>query len=147
MWGGNPLSYVDKLGLDYECTYSQASGWITCLGRGNDEGKSIAEKCYAGKGDDKNNPASNDKVAKGPITRGDWYIGNSDSSKGPVTIDLHPSGDNSVHNTNRDGTTFRMHGDSADNPGSASEGCIICSRPTRDKLDESKGVIHVTPFQ
>jgi len=76
---------------------------------------------YAGAGVHKNRPASQNLPNRGPIPRGAWTIGGYTNSKGPLTITLTAKA-----GTNTFGrSAFRIHGDSIQSPGTASEGCII----------------------
>lgn len=52
---------------------------------------------------------------------------------GPCSIPLTPDADNAMHG--RDG--FYMHGDTDEMNQTASSGCIIMSRPTRDMVNAS----------
>jgi RHS repeat-associated protein len=135
----NPIMLYDLLGLAWDCTFIQSTGQLSCTD--DQTGDSVYEKCYSGsesKGG-KNNPDKQDDEYDGPIPRGDWGIGSHDESKGPVTIDLIPKAGNDVYSNGRGPWTFRMHGDSQESPGDASEGCIICSRKTRDTLTNGAG--------
>jgi len=142
---GNPMYWIDALGLKVSCTYSQSTGRLKCKDDDSGEDK-VDAKCYAGSesGGGKNKPEKQGERNNGPLPRGDWGIGKTDSSKGPLTIDLHPKNNNDVFKTNRDPNSFRVHGDSSANPGNASEGCIICNKPTRETLSSEGGTIKVT---
>jgi len=139
--GGNPVNLVDQLGLSWSCQLEQSTGHIVCYDDETGQKTVDDAKCYSGKGEDKNNPDSNDKVSKGPTPRGDWKVGDRYNSKhtGPDTIYLTPLPGNSVFGTNRDPTTFRMHGDSMKRPGDASEGCIVCGAKTRNTIYKNDG--------
>jgi hypothetical protein len=84
---------------------------------------------YSGHGEGKNNPTMEAVKAVGPIPCGMWKItGVKDSANtGPFSILLEPVG-HDAHGR----TLFRMHGDSASDPGNASHGCIIMRRVTRE---------------
>jgi hypothetical protein len=56
---------------------------------------------------------------------------------------LTPDKENSIHKTNRDPKSFRVHGDSRKNPGDASEGCIVCDKETRKLIKNTGGIITV----
>lgn len=107
--------------------YSQRTGEISnngiMIGRG-----------YSGLGLGKNNPHMQNVGFTGPIPRGVYCIGRAYNSigKGPVTMKLTPVGHNALGRTD-----FRIHGDSIDHPGKASTGCIILSRPIREKIANS----------
>jgi uncharacterized protein RhaS with RHS repeats len=136
---GNPISYADPTGLSWSCMYEQSTGHIVCYDDKTGKKTWDDNKCYSGKGDDKNKPESQDKPFAGPIPRGEWDARAPYDSKktGPLTIPLIPrSGDTSAGGT-RDDNTFRMHGDNKDH--TASEGCIICNRKTREAIDKNDG--------
>ncbi|MCG3171196.1 MAG: hypothetical protein CALGDGBN_02791 [Pseudomonadales bacterium] len=143
----NPLYWIDPLGLDVSCTYSQSAGRLVCHDTNTGQKKVDDSSCYSGSqgGGGKNDPSKQDQRDVGPIPRGGWDIGNHDSSKGPLTIDLIPQPGNDVFNMNRDPNSFRVHGDSSQHPGDASEGCIVCGRSTRSTLVNEGGSITVTP--
>lgn len=85
---------------------------------------------YSGKNAHKNRPSSQSIPNHGPIPRGNWTIGGYTSNKGPLTIALTPK-----PGTNTFGrTSFRIHGDSIGNPGTASDGCIILQLGTRQAI-------------
>ncbi len=135
----NPIMFFDVLGLAWDCTYVQSTGQISCID--DQAGESVYEKCYSGSedGGGKDDPDKQDDKGNGPIPRGEWDIGPDDNSKGPITIDLDPKPGNDVFSNGRKPYSFRMHGDSRKNPGKASEGCIVCSRKTRDDLTNGSG--------
>lgn len=93
---------------------------------------------YAGAGSGKNNPAAETQKAIGPIPRGFWRIAAPYNSArtGPYTIPVYKLDD--IPSDDVDAITgrsaFRIHGDSASRPGTASEGCIILSRPVRQAI-------------
>jgi hypothetical protein len=110
-------------------TWDQSSGTLSRNGQ-------VVGRGYAGHGAGKNNPAMQDSVKVGPIPAGLWrMVGVKDSPKtGPFTIVLEPEpGTNTLGRSE-----FRVHGDSRKAPGTASEGCIILDRATRDKLWQSR---------
>lgn len=109
--------------------YQQSTGNLY-----NHHGDIIASG-YSGKGIDKNNPESEQLKAKGPIPRGLWVIGDPYKSKkiGPFALPLYEH----LHNAHGR-TYFRIHGDSIGAPGTASLGCIILGRYTREQIHKSK---------
>ena len=140
----NPTMFFDVLGLAWDCIYVQSTGRISCID--DQTGESVYEKCYSGSEDrgGKDDPDKQDDKDNGPIPRGEWGIGPYDDSKGSITIDLDPKPGNDVFFNGREPYTFRMHGDSQNNPGKVSEGCIVCSWKTRDALTNgSGGIIYV----
>jgi hypothetical protein len=93
---------------------------------GGDEGKSP---------EGKNNPSMQDVPRVGPLPQGKYKFGTPvpQSHLGPFAIPLIPSPDNQMFE--RD--DFYCHGDTIDNPGSASEGCIILARTIRNMIAAS----------
>lgn len=89
---------------------------------------------YSGHGDQKNDPAAEAITAEGPIPRGAWKIGAPYDSKsvGPFALRLEPVG-HDAHGR----SAFRIHGDSASQPGQASHGCIILPRGIREQIARS----------
>jgi hypothetical protein len=94
---------------------------------------------YSGFKNGKNNPKMQTVHDVGPIPRGFWHIGHAHDSlhTGPVTMDLLPYP--GTETFGRD--LFRIHGDSKSDPGNASHGCIILSRPLREIISNSN--IHI----
>lgn len=115
--------------------------WIYVQSTGNfydPEGK-LLEKGYSGRHDKdgagkflyRDNPDAEAESFKGPIPRGMWKIGGYTSTVGPLTITLTPVGHNAHGRTD-----FRIHGDNSTR--TASEGCIILGRTTRQTVVNSK---------
>ena len=79
-----------------------------------------------------NNPADEWLMDIGPIPEGKYTFGDpvEHSNLGPFAIPLLPDSNNNMHG--RGG--FYCHGDTAALDHSASEGCIIMSRGTRDAM-------------
>lgn len=103
--------------------YSQSTGnWW------DDRGELLATG-YSGQGNGKNNPKMQAIRNVGPIPRGLYIIGMPYKSKtaGEFFLPLIPSGHNAFGRT-----AFGAHGDSLKAPGTASEGCIILPRATRE---------------
>ena len=92
------------------------------------------ESGYSGRGKGKNNPDEQCVVDEGPIPRGWWSIKPA-TNNGPtkLSLPLEPDGNTDTCGRSR----FFIHGDSITNPGGASHGCIIFSRPTREKINAS----------
>ncbi len=113
--------------------YEQSTGNVyntsgTCIGTG-----------YSGKGEDKNNPASEGGFARGPIPCGIYSIEGppyTSSTHGPYVLHLIPDKETKdrILKLGRQPYTFLMHGDSKLAPGTASEGCIIQSRMVREQV-------------
>ena len=108
--------------------YNSRSGKLTTLA-----GPTVIEVGYSGAGAGKNNPDMQNVPDVGPIPRGAWTIVGMSlvtADHGPCVLRLAPRIDTETYG--RDG--FLIHGDSISAPGSASKGCIILSRPTREKI-------------
>jgi len=84
-----------------------------------------------------NNSILQDKHNIGPIPKGNWKFVSAPYNSihtGNYTLDIESEG-----NTNTFGRSgFKMHGDSLDNPGYASEGCIIMPYDVRVIVYKSK---------
>lgn len=98
-------------------------------------GQVLDSSGYSGKGTAKNDPDQQCVVDQGPIPRGTYTIGGAiDHPRlGPVAIPLTPDPGNNM--CNRSG--FYIHGDKASDPGNASDGCIIVSRPSRETINSN----------
>ena len=91
---------------------------------------------YSGYGEGKNNGEFEKVHDVGPIPRGTWVIMKPsyfDNKLGQVVMKLIPVGFSAY-----DRTSFRIHGDSIKSPGTASHGCIVISRPIREKIASSQ---------
>lgn len=88
---------------------------------------------YAGKYTGKNNPDMQDVHGTGPLPVGIYRIGDAYDHPhlGPITMNLTPDPANQMFG--RD--LFRIHGDSIDNPGFASDGCIVLNHGYRVAID------------
>lgn len=119
--GGNPIRFVDPTGLI--CYYRQSTGAIRCEDANGNEYYSADG--YSGRGESRNNPEAQGRRDQGPIPRGRWQVGpwQNNPRTGRNTSVLLPEADNECHDTGRDCTSFRAHGDNAAND--ASTGCII----------------------
>lgn len=107
--------------------YDQKTGEIM-----TDDGTVIG-KGYAGNGKGKNNPAMESVKMIGPLPRGIYIIGEPINSPhtGPYSIPLTPNPKNVMYG--RSG--FMIHGDSIDNPGTASNGCIVLPHTIRVQIN------------
>lgn len=110
-------------------TYSQSTGEM----RGADG--SLLASGYSGKGDGKNNPAMERIPDVGPIPAGLYHINPPIDTieHGPFVLTLIPNEWNEMF----DRGGFLIHGDSVEHPGEASEGCIVLSRPARERIAET----------
>jgi Protein of unknown function (DUF2778) len=106
-------------------TYSQSTGKLT---KG---GKTVATG-YSGSGAAKNKPDQEGVANSGPIPKGKYRIGRAKTSvrTGPVVMDLSPTGHTALGRS-----AFQIHGDNKTR--SASHGCIILDRATRQLINKS----------
>jgi len=106
-------------------TYSQTTGALTHNG-------DLVGHGYSGYGAGKNNSAMQTVRAVGPIPEGYYRIGAPHHSDhvGNFAMSLTP--EQGTQTFGRD--AFFLHGDSTKHPGSASNGCIIMDRITREKV-------------
>ncbi len=131
----NPLTRIDSTGLEwfYDQTtgrmvrkvYAPFTGWMPV----DDVGSG-----YAGTGDGRNNPATDDQPNVGPLPKGAYFMGEPHKSKktGNYTLDLTPDPQNDMHHQDK----FRIHGNNSDHD--ASTGCIVLPLPARQKIWNSK---------
>lgn len=125
------LCVIDTaVAADKEFVYVQKTGRLTL------DGKEVG-KGYSGNGNGNNNPAKEKEKNVGPIPAGLWTIGKAftHDAKGPLVMRLTPDG-HAAHG--RDG--FLIHGDNKKMDGTASEGCIILGKNTRQTIANS-GVV------
>lgn len=96
---------------------------------------------YSGNGEGKNNPKMENIKSVGPLPKGKYFIGEPYNSKntGKYTLPLIPDDRNEMYGR----SAFAIHGDSINEPGTASHGCIILSRDIREKIHNSKDKIIV----
>jgi hypothetical protein len=94
---------------------------------------------YSGHGLGKNNPSAEAVHDIGPIPAGLWRIGEPFDSEdhGPFALRLEAMAGTLTHG--RSG--FLMHGDAVKAPGTASKGCIVQPRSTREAVAESSDKI------
>lgn len=106
-------------------TYSQSTGILW------DDSGVILDRGYSGSCAAKNNPSRERERDLGPIPRGLYVIGApyNSGNVGKYALPLIPSGHNAHGRTH-----FLIHGDSVSEPGSASKGCMIFNRATREKI-------------
>jgi hypothetical protein len=90
---------------------------------------------YAGRGVGKNNPLMQNVSNVGPLPAGTYTIESpvDTETHGLYVLWLTPDPMNEMFGR----TGFGIHGDSIDNPGNASEGCIVLPRITREAIWES----------
>jgi hypothetical protein len=111
-------------------TYAQSTGRLT-----DPEGVPLANG-YSGRGAGLDNPSAQATVDVGPIPAGQWTIGaffDDPGGKGPMVCHL-----TACKGTETFGRTgFMIHGDNTQANHSASEGCIVLSRPLREQIAAS----------
>lgn len=117
-------------------TYEQISGKL------RDPDGNVVGIGYSGAGTGKNNPAMQNVVDVGPIPVGTYTIVGPPiitKEHGPYVLKLVPDENTSLLITSygRDPATFLLHGDSIPHPGTASEGCVIQDRMTRERVNAS----------
>jgi hypothetical protein len=111
--------------------YSQSSGNLLFV---NEKGEvSQISVGYSGSQLYQNNPDAQHIKNNGPIPRGEYQITLVDNHKGPYSIALSPQDDNEMF----DRSSFMIHGDNSKGDKSASQGCIILDRATRERITES----------
>lgn len=107
-------------------TYAQKTGDLMHGGEKIDTG-------YSGCDSGKNNPDMQAVPDVGPIPQGDWIISGppvNTGEHGPFVLTLTPA--DGTDTFGRSG--FLIHGDKIGAPGTASKGCIILARPTREQI-------------
>ena len=112
-----------------EWTYIQRTGHLI-----DPDGELFASG-YAGNGAGLNNPAMQFVVRIGPLPVGRYTIGEpyDHPRLGPLTVNLTPDAGNDM----RGRAAFRIHGDNARGDRSASQGCIVTNRQTRQDIVDS----------
>jgi len=142
---GAPLWRIDPFGLDWE--YEQRTGRLyRCTT--NEDGtttRTFVETGYSGSGAGLNNPAQEGVRDVGPIPAGSYRMGAGFRSPntGPMAIPLNPINHNALGRTH-----LQCHGDNRQRNQTASTGCIVMSRATRDAMNASTGddrILRVVP--
>jgi Tlde1 domain len=97
----------------------------------------VTTDAYSGSGPGKNNPDMQGVRNVGPIPQGAYTISEpfdlDGGPHGPYVLKLTPDPANVMFG--RSG--FLIHGDSKENPGSSSEGCIVAPRSIREAIAKS----------
>jgi len=111
--------------------YLQATG--ACYVEDADFNRSLIGRGYSGAPDCRNKPECEGEVSKGPIPRGVWRIGRPYDHKrlGPCCVPLSPV-KLEAGRLEHERSGFFIHGDNSRGDGSASSGCIILPRQTRE---------------
>lgn len=115
--------------MELDLVYNQASGCMYLCDQ--DDSRCLLARGYSGHGEHINKPVSQWLVAKGPIPRGVWKIGRPIHHQrlGPVSLPLTPFGHDACGRSE-----FFIHGDNSRGDRSASSGCIILPRSTREAI-------------
>jgi hypothetical protein len=110
-------------------TYSQKTGQL-CDPDGN-----VIETGYAGAQPYVNQPSAEWREDLGPLPTGTYTIEAAfdHANLGPCSMPLTPSPANTMYGR----SAFYIHGDTAEMNQTASTGCVIMSRATRDMIDAS----------
>lgn len=108
--------------------YQQSTGELSHNG-------AIVGVGYSGHDEYKNCPEAQNIPDLGPIPVGNYTLGPpfTHPHTGPLTMRLSPEPGNDMYGR----AGFLCHGDSLGSPGSASNGCIVMSRPIRLQMAES----------
>lgn len=95
----------------------------------------LAGTGYAGSPQGRNNPDMESVALTGPLPRNTYSIGAPHDSPhtGKYTLNLTPIGSGNMFGR----SNFRIHGDSLEHPGTASEGCIILPLSLRRQIWDS----------
>jgi len=136
----NPLYWIDPIGLTVTCVYDSSSGRLTCTDDTTGQ-QSVDEICYSGAPNAVNDPSQQDVPFVGPIPIGDYLIGTGVGNRGtgPQSLPLTLAPNNTLFPSTRDPNSFLVHGDNSQGNQSASQGCVICSRGTRDTINAAGG--------
>ncbi len=124
-------------------TYEVTTGWMS------KDGAKLA-KGYSGAPGAKNDPYKQEIHNTGPLPEGSYTIAPpvDTPTHGPCVMWLTPDAGNEMFGR----SSFGIHGDSIESPGTASEGCIILPRFARDRIaeglaqDNSLQVVPVIPI-
>jgi lipoprotein-anchoring transpeptidase ErfK/SrfK len=142
----DPINLIDSTGLDW--IYSQSTGQMThpVDGGSPDGGATVVDTGYSGHGNGVNNSAMQREAGTGPIPQGTYTIqpqqdnvtANGTSLPGSMRITM-PDGGSTLINLPDGGTRsgFLIHGDNPQGNRTASNGCIILQRSTRDQIGSS----------
>lgn len=120
-------------------TYSQNTGELTHNGV-------VVRVGYSGHGEGLNNPAMQDVHMVGPAPQGIYSIEHAQThlKLGPYAMRLDPSAQNEMFGR----AGFFIHGDNADMNHTASDGCLIFDRDTRQgvaaAVNQGDNILHIT---
>lgn len=128
---GSPVQYIDPAGTEHY-TYSQSTGQLA-----DSRDNAVGQPGYAGRGAGCNNPDAQNVVNTGPAPRGSYTVGTprDDREMGRRAIPLIPTPETRASfPRDRNPDSFYAHGDNSRRNNTASEGCLILPRATRDQL-------------
>jgi RHS repeat-associated protein len=135
--GNRPSLLSDPLGLYW--WYNQASGQLYEINPGA-QPVAVGRNGYAGGNQGQNpegvnNPALQHLQNVGPLPEGHYTIGQAyyHPKLGAVTMNLDPLPSTHMYGRN----LMRIHGDNSSQNQSASQGCIVQNRPTRNRINNS----------
>lgn len=113
--------------------YKQSTGELTLIGENYE---TVEGHGYSGFEAGKNNPAMQDIPCVGPIPQGSYMIRGAINSPthGPLAMPLVPAASNQMFGRSE----FLIHGDSIEDPGNASRGCIILPHDVRVAINASE---------
>ncbi len=138
--GGDPLDYIDLLGLNWHI--SQSTGQV------RDDHGNIIGQSYAGHGPGVNNPSMQNVPMEGPLPRGTYTIGpqqNNRTHNGKnliMSMRLTPSPSNQMFGR----AGFLIHGPHANDHRDSSNGCPIMTRSMRNQIGQSNDhILEVDP--
>lgn len=111
--------------------YSQSTGCLYLCDR--QDVRTLVATGYSGAAGHINRAESEQLKSLGPIPRGVWRLGSkfNHARLGPASIPLTPVEEAKVFGR----SDFWIHGDNSRKNGTASRGCIILDRKTRDTID------------
>ena len=111
--------------------YSQSSGHLYLCDA--QDVRTLVATGYSGAVGHQNRPESEQLKSRGPIPRGVWRLGTkfNHARLGPASIPLTPVEESKVFGR----SDFWIHGDNSRGDRSASKGCIILDRKTRNVID------------
>lgn len=134
---GNPLSYIDPLGLA-QCTFDLTTGKIYCLS--NDGSQSLVIPAASGNNgggsDCKNNPDCTSQSGRGPIPEGAWQWTGGYTSKPNGRVLVPMKGTDWLNRTNiRSHSCANPFGPSKNAP-FCSEGCVTSTSTDIKELNK-----------
>lgn len=129
----DPVNLIDPDGRTWY--YVQETGELAHLDDGTGNVERNVASGYSGKGIHQDFPGSEGLKANGPIPSGAYRIGSQrySANTGPAVMDLQIL--ESDYSYGRD--DFQIHGDNSCGDRSASEGCVILNRKTRNAIASS----------